>query len=116
MRIVVARLARALRADDMVCRWGSDGFAGLLLGDIDPTALAHLAEKLFATVSAPLQIGALTLSIRPSIGLAMAPADGSTSGALLQHADAALHRAKRRGGGHDLHEPDAGKAVDLIGA
>lgn len=104
LRIVATRLARSLRADDMVCRWGGDEFAGLLLGAIEPSSLAQMAGKLVNAVSAPMQIGALRLSIRPSIGLAMAPADGTTADLLLRHADAALVRAKRRGGGHAFHE------------
>ena len=104
LRIVATRLARSLRADDMVCRWGGDEFAGLLLGAIEPSSLAQMAGKLVNAVSAPMQIGALRLSIRPSIGLAMAPADGTTAEVLLRHADAALVRAKRRGGGHAFHE------------
>jgi diguanylate cyclase (GGDEF)-like protein len=104
LRIVATRLARSLRADDMVCRWGGDEFAGLLLGAIEPSSLAQMAGKLVNAVSAPMQIGALRLSIRPSIGLAMAPADGTTADVLLRHADAALVRAKRRGGGHAFHE------------
>ncbi|MBC7726469.1 MAG: GGDEF domain-containing protein [Microbacteriaceae bacterium] len=104
LRIVAARLARSLRADDMVCRWGGDEFAGLLLGAIEPSSLARMASKLVNAVSAPMQIGALRLSIRSSIGLAMAPADGATAGLLLRHADAAMVRAKRRGIGYAFHE------------
>ncbi len=46
LRIVATRLARALRAEDMVCRWGGDEFAGLLQGDIEPRSLERLARKL----------------------------------------------------------------------
>ena len=116
LRIVASRLARALRAEDMVCRWGGDEFAGLLLGDIDPASLVLMAQKLFNAVSAPLQIGALQLRIHPSIGLATAPADGSTSGQLLQQADAAMYRAKRCGSGHALHESAPGQTPGSIGA
>jgi diguanylate cyclase (GGDEF)-like protein len=108
LRIVATRLAHTLRAEDMVCRWGGDEFAGLLLGDIAPPTLAQLAGKLIDAVSAPMRIGPLTLRIRPSIGLAVAPADGSTAALLLQHADAAMYRAKRGGGGHGFHPPAPG--------
>lgn len=103
LRIVANRLSRSLRDEDMVCRWGGDEFAGLLLGYIDPASLAQLAQKLFIAVAAPMQIGAFQLSIRPSIGLAVAPADGTTAEVLLQHADAAMYRAKRCGGGHAFY-------------
>jgi diguanylate cyclase len=51
-------------------------------------------------VSAPLQLGALTLSVRPSIGIAVCPTDGATTDALLGCADAAMYRAKRYQSGH----------------
>ena len=108
LRIVAHRLAHALRAEDMVCRWGGDEFAGLLLGDSQPEALAQRARELVDLVSAPMQIGALQFSIRPSIGLVVAPADGVTADVLLQHADAAMYRAKRSGGGHAFHQPAGG--------
>lgn len=108
LRIVAHRLAHALRADDMVCRWGGDEFAGLLLGDSEPEALAQRARELVDTVSAPMKIGALRFNIRPSIGLVVAPADGVTAEVLLQHADAAMYRAKRGGGGHAFHHPSKG--------
>ena len=116
LRIVATRLARALRAEDMVCRWGGDEFAGLLLTGLDHTSLGHLAEKLFNAVAAPIQLGALKLRIRPSIGLAMAPADGTSAGTLLQHADAAMYRAKRSGGGHAFHQPTPGTLARPSGA
>ena len=108
LRIVAHRLAYALRAEDMICRWGDDEFAGLLMGDSQPEALARRARELVDTVSAPMQIGALQFSIRPSIGLVVAPADGVTAEVLLQLAEAAMHRAKRGGGGHALHQPGGG--------
>ena len=108
LRIVASRLAHALRAEDMVCRWGGDEFAGLLLGDSQPEALTQRARELVDTVSAPMQIGALQFSIRASIGLVVAPADGVTAEVLLQHADAAMYRAKRSGGGHAFHQAEWG--------
>ena len=104
LRIVASRLARSLRAEDMVCRWGPNEFAGLLLGDIGAGSLVGLAEKLLNAVGAPVRIGPLTVRIRPSIGLAVATAAGTSAGVLLQQADAAMCRAKRSGGGLAFHE------------
>jgi diguanylate cyclase (GGDEF)-like protein len=96
LRIVAARLSRSVRADDMVCRLGGDEFACMLADAMTREQLSHLACKLFDAVSAPLQVGALELSVRPSIGIAVCPTDGATSEALLKHADRAMYRAKRR--------------------
>ena len=96
LRIVAARLARAVRAQDMVCRLGGDEFACLLGNVFNRDQLSHLACKLFDAVSAPLKIGDLELTVRPSIGIAVCPTDGNNSDALLRHADSAMYRAKRQ--------------------
>ncbi len=96
LRIVAARLARSVRAQDMVCRLGSDEFACLLGNVFNRDQLSHLACKLFDAVSAPLKIGDLELTVRPSIGIAVCPTDGNDSEALLRHADSAMYRAKRQ--------------------
>lgn len=93
--ILALRLRRAVRAQDMMSRLGGDEFACLVTEGFDRAQLARLADKLFATVAAPLTLGSLVLSVRPSIGLALCPDDGHTASSLLQHADRAMYRAKR---------------------
>ncbi len=100
LRIVAARLTQTLRAEDMVSRLGGDEFACLLKDLPSEEQLRRLACKLFDAVSAPVQIGPLTLTVRPSIGIAMCPADGATAETLLKNADAAMYRAKRQQTGH----------------
>ena len=95
LKIVATRLTRAVRVEDMVSRLGGDEFACLLADVPSQQHLNHLVCKLFAAVSAPLNIGNLKLNVRPSIGIAMCPADGATAEALLKNADAAMYRAKR---------------------
>jgi diguanylate cyclase (GGDEF)-like protein len=96
LRIVAQRLSRSVRAEDMVCRLGGDEFACLLADPMGREQISHLASKLFDAVSAPLKVGALELSVRPSIGIAVCPTDGDTAAALLKRADSAMYRAKRR--------------------
>ncbi len=96
LRIVAARLTAALRADDLVCRMGGDEFACLLLGAPDDALLSHVAEKLLDAVAAPLCIGSLRLTVRPSIGIASWPEGGGTVSALVANADAAMYHAKQR--------------------
>lgn len=100
LRIVAARLARVMRSQDVVSRLGGDEFACLLKGLNDRERLRQLATEMHNAVSAPCKIGALTLSVRPSIGIACCPDDGNSVEDLLNNADAAMYRAKRAGSGH----------------
>ena len=100
LKIVAARLRAALRAQDVVSRLGGDEFACLLTDLLNREQLAHLACKLFDTVSAPMQIGESALIVRPSIGIVTCPVDGSTAAALLKHADTAMYCAKREQTGY----------------
>lgn len=113
--IVAARLARSVRAEDMMSRLGGDEFA-CLVGDCQSAdQLGQLASKLFETVAAPLTIGGLTLHVRPSIGIAMYPADGTTAAELLRSADAAMYRAKQQQAGYGFCDrrpgTDAGRQL-----
>jgi diguanylate cyclase len=100
LRIVAARLMRAVRAEDTVSRLGGDEFACLLDGMSSREHLSQLARKLFLAVSAPVTIGKLRLNVRPSIGIALCPDDGATAESLLKNADAAMYRAKRQQTGY----------------
>ena len=95
LQIVAARLKRAVRVHDMVGRLGNDTFACLLHGSISPQQLRRLAGKLTDAVAAPMQIGALSLTVRASVGLARCPADAQTVDALLHCAHRARAQAKR---------------------
>jgi diguanylate cyclase len=112
LRIIAARLAGAVRAEDMVSRLGGDEFA-CLLWDAPPgrPAVSRLATTLIDVVSAPFQIGTLALSVRPSIGVALWPDDGPTAEILLDHADSAMYHAKRTQTGHAYFRSDAGASL-----
>jgi diguanylate cyclase (GGDEF)-like protein len=104
LRIVAARLIRALRCEDTVSRLGGDEFACLLSNLPSRDQLEQLACKLFGAVCAPVTIGDLKLTVCPSIGIAMCPADGSSAEELLKNADAAMYRAKRQRTGYGFFE------------
>ena len=95
LSLIATRLAHALRAEDLVSRLGGDEYACLITGVSCRKRLQDIALTLFEAVTAPFQIGALALSVRPSIGVAMCPLDGTTVDALMHAADAAMYGAKR---------------------
>ncbi|MEJ6001210.1 GGDEF domain-containing protein [Paucibacter soli] len=108
LKIAAARLRRAVRASDMVSRIGGDEFACLRATDADPRPLLLLANKLYQAVSAPMTVGALSLQIQPSIGIAVFPFDGACAESLLKSADMAMYTAKRARLGHAFHDTQAG--------
>jgi len=108
LKIAAARLRRAVRASDMVSRIGGDEFACLRASDANPRPLLLLANKLYQAVSAPMTVGALSLQIQPSIGIAVFPFDGACAESLLKSADLAMYAAKRARLGHAFHDTQTG--------
>jgi diguanylate cyclase (GGDEF)-like protein len=93
---IARRLSHALRAEDLVSRLAGDEYACLISGVSTRKRLQQLAATLFHAVSAPFKIGSLELSVRPSIGIAVYPTDGSTTDELMKAADNAMYMAKRQ--------------------
>ena len=60
-------------------------------------ACSRLAEELLEAIRRPFEIDGYLLSIRPSVGVARAPRDGSDVETLLKNADLALYAAKSEG-------------------
>ncbi|MDZ4255344.1 MAG: EAL domain-containing protein [Sulfuritalea sp.] len=93
----VGRLRTCLRDADTLSRQGGDEFI-LLLGDVDgPEAVARIAEKIQTSLLQPFDIDAHNLTTAASLGIALAPDDGTDFDALLQKADTAMYHAKESG-------------------
>lgn len=100
LRIVALRMRSAMRAGDVVGRFGVDAFACVLPGLEDALQIVRIADDMRAAAAAPLRRTADGhWRARASIGVARAPHDGTRCDTLLQHAGAALDRARRSGTG-----------------
>lgn len=97
LQIVATRLTACLRTTDVVARFGGDEFMVLLPGAVDRCDVEEVAQKLLAAIEAPVDAEGRPLSITPSVGIALFPEHGGTPNELIQHADAAMYRAKARG-------------------
>ena len=98
LQVLARRLPSALRSIDMLARQGGDELIVLLKGITDLSEPDYVAQRLLATVAAPVQLGAHTLQLTASIGMALYPHDGSDTDTLLRRADMAMYEAKGRGG------------------
>ncbi|MFP7723543.1 diguanylate cyclase domain-containing protein [Lysobacter sp. A3-1-A15] len=98
----VARQLRSLVRDcDTVCRYGGDEFVVLLLETTDAGDAVVVVEKIMAALAATLP-GSHALSA--SAGVSLYPQHGEDAAALIQHADAAMYVAKRKGPGlYEVH-------------
>ena len=92
-------LGANVRPGDMVARLGGDEFAVLCTEVAGEDELCELAQRLIQVVSQPLVLDGIAVSIGVSIGVAVAKVHGQTQDEVLDSADAALYRAKRRGRG-----------------
>jgi diguanylate cyclase (GGDEF)-like protein len=92
---VAQRLNEQVRSGDTLCRYGGDEFLYLLVNPQSTGNIERVALKALDSISESLIIDDLTLSIAPSIGIAVYPSNGRTGEELLVNADAAMYRAKK---------------------
>jgi len=94
------RLRGCLREVDTVSRLGGDEFAVIQAELVNPLVDTEmLARRLVDAISGPYQINEHEVVVGVSIGLSIAPTDGSDADQLLRNADMALYRAKADGRG-----------------
>jgi diguanylate cyclase (GGDEF)-like protein len=91
------RVAALLRADSVLARIGGDEFAIVMpkIGSLDDPA--HLARRIAAAFAEPCVIDNMAAEFGVSVGIAIAPNDGTDPDELVRRADRALYRAKDAG-------------------
>jgi diguanylate cyclase (GGDEF)-like protein len=96
---VAARLSGVLRAGDTAARFGGDEFAVLCEDIAGEQHAIEIAERLSEALRAPFQLGDDEVFVQTSIGIALSGDAQARPEALIRDADAAMYRAKERGGG-----------------
>ena len=102
---VARRLEVAVGDGGRVGRLGGDEFAIVWHGEADRDTLAALAERIIAALGTSFRIGAASVHIGATLGIARGPHDGGREEQLMRNADLALYRAKGAGrGGYAFFE------------
>jgi diguanylate cyclase (GGDEF)-like protein/PAS domain S-box-containing protein len=97
LKSVAASLAGCVRKSDFVARLGGDEFAILQTGIEDTDDVMMLVSRIFEAIRSPYQCLGHQVTTDASIGIAMAPRDGSDIDRILKNADLAMYAAKAAG-------------------
>jgi diguanylate cyclase (GGDEF)-like protein len=99
LKAVSERLRRCVGQNGVVARFGGDEFAILQIGGEQPRDARILAERVLEIIGEPYGLDGQHVIAGTSIGIAIAPRDGTSPDQLLKNADMALYRAKSDGRG-----------------
>ena len=98
---VSLRMKRQLRTGDVLGRLGGDEFAALVSVARGRADVEEIASRLERCFDGPFSLEGFVLRGAASVGIAIYPADGTTSDALLSAADNAMYAAKSTRRNHD---------------
>jgi diguanylate cyclase (GGDEF)-like protein len=97
LKSVAASLAACARKSDFVARLGGDEFAIIQTGIDDIDDVMMLVSRIFQAIRSPYQCLGHQVTTDASIGIALAPRDGSDIDQILKNADLAMYAAKAAG-------------------
>jgi diguanylate cyclase (GGDEF)-like protein len=94
---VAGRLAGIMRDGDTLSRYSGDEFVIVWRDLADAENVASLGARLSEVLAPPFDLGATSVNLSASVGVAVG--DAASADDLLMEADAAMYDAKRHGGG-----------------
>jgi diguanylate cyclase (GGDEF)-like protein len=97
LKTMARRLVGCVREIDTVARLGGDEFAIIQSDVARPQDADMLAERLLQAIADPFALDGNQVFVAASMGIAVAPNDGTEVEQLLKNADLALYRAKAEG-------------------
>ena len=97
LKTVAERLRAVTRIDDMVARLGGDEFVVVQTDVKGKDQAEDFARRLITAMTAPMKFREQVIVATASVGVAVAPADGTNPERLLKSADLALYKAKADG-------------------
>jgi diguanylate cyclase (GGDEF)-like protein len=97
LQVIATRLRSCLKESDLVARVGGDEFA-IIQSRVDaPADAAKMARAVRDVLRAPYDLKGHAVIVHTSIGIAIAPDDGTDPTELIKSADMALYGAKADG-------------------
>jgi len=99
LKQVATRLRACARETDLVVRLGGDEFGLVQCGVPQPGSGTALARRVIEALALVFDLDGQPVHIGTSVGIAVAPFDGSDPETLLRNADMAMYRAKTDGRG-----------------
>ncbi|PSJ43080.1 EAL domain-containing protein [Allosphingosinicella deserti] len=99
LKVVAQRLETCVADKGLVGRLGGDEFQVIVSNYGNRSDLEDLAQRIISSLSQPYFISGSNISIGCSVGIAVAPEDGSDSEILIRNADLSLYDAKAEGRG-----------------
>jgi diguanylate cyclase (GGDEF)-like protein/PAS domain S-box-containing protein len=97
LKVVAARLKSCIRETDLVARLGGDEFAVIQTNAGNLADVVQFVTRIHAAIRQPYQCLGHQLSTDASIGIALAPRDGTELDQLIKNADLAMYGAKADG-------------------
>ncbi len=97
LKSVAVSLGACVRETDFVARLGGDEFAIVQTGVTDAVEVTALVHRIFEAIRTPYECLGHQVTTDASIGIALAPRDGSDLDQILKNADLAMYAAKAAG-------------------
>jgi len=97
LMMAAARIRTRLRGIDSIARLGGDEFVALMRGINNSEECEHVARHIIEAFDLPFVHEQTRAMLGVSIGVAIAPTNGRDATQLLNAADHAMYRAKKRG-------------------
>jgi diguanylate cyclase (GGDEF)-like protein/PAS domain S-box-containing protein len=107
LKAVATRIKDCLKPGDLIARLGGDEFAVIQTAISSRTDVVAFVARLYEAIRQPYQCLGHHLTTDASIGIALAPQDGTELDQLIKHADLAMYGAKAEGRRtHRFFEPE----------
>src|ERR1700712_5130444 len=107
LKAVAARIRSCIKPTDLIARLGGDEFAVIQTAVGDRDDVVEFVTRIHDAIRQPYQCLGHHLATDASIGIALAPQDGTELDQLIKHADLAMYGAKAEGRRtHRFFEPE----------